>query len=246
MQQAVRRWGSAGRQINRNLKPMSRQFSLVAMLVAGGLVLVTGCYPQQPFYFHEKGDLSQYKGMATEIDYPDDHTPSIPDAQARLPAADALQPGAPRGLGMSLQDAMRMALANSKVMKYLGAAAINLAGSTGPQAPSYLLSNAGQAAPSIYDPALTETDGRFGVEAALSAFDTQLSVSSEWGKTDTPENLNTTFSTYGFPAVNISDTCSYQAKLQKVDAAGARWRSKTTSSISPATTPARNFPAPTR
>src|SRR5262245_15762122 len=50
---------------------MNRQFRKIWSLVLIASVLVSGCAPQQPFYFREDGDLSHYLGVATDIEYPD-------------------------------------------------------------------------------------------------------------------------------------------------------------------------------
>ena len=51
------------------------------------LAAFAGCQPQQPFYLkHVDCDLSHYKGVATEIEYPD------VDAQRLADAAGAKRP----------------------------------------------------------------------------------------------------------------------------------------------------------
>ena len=46
---------------------MSRPTPILSLL-GWSFLLLAGCHPQQPFYFNEKGDLSHYRGMATEIE----------------------------------------------------------------------------------------------------------------------------------------------------------------------------------
>ena len=58
-------------------------------VLAAVVVLVTGCKPSRPFYFFEDGDLSHYKGVATEIEYPDVQADTIPDVSALDRPADA-------------------------------------------------------------------------------------------------------------------------------------------------------------
>ena len=50
-------------------------------LVLGAALACTGCQPRQPFYFFDDGDLSHYKGMATEIDYPDVDAPRLAEVE---------------------------------------------------------------------------------------------------------------------------------------------------------------------
>ena len=74
--------------------------------------------------------------------------------------------------------------------------------------------------PSIYDPAIAESNPRGGVEAALSAFDTQFSLSSVWDKTDTPSFSFFPTGNGVFPLETMQDTNSFQAQLQKTNATG--------------------------
>lgn len=94
----------------------------------------------------------------TKIEYPDVEAP-IRD--------DTLTPIAPRTIrdlssltywDLTLEDAVRLALENSKILRDLGGTVVRTPDST----------------TSSVDPAIQETDPRFGVEAALSAFDAQL------------------------------------------------------------------------
>ncbi|MGD0515927.1 MAG: TolC family protein [Thermoguttaceae bacterium] len=189
---------------------MSRQSPLLIAVIAACFIVLAGCQPQQPFYFHEDKDLSHYKGMATEIEYPDVESCTLDDVQGAV-RPFSLQNNQPTSVwDLKLEEAIRNALTNNKIMRTIGGQV------QGP--PEFLLRNS-EAVPSIYDPALAESNPRSGVEAALSAFDTQFSLSSVWAKTDTP---SITF----FPGVNsiametMQDTNSFQAQLQKTNATG--------------------------
>ena len=58
-------------------------------LVLSASILATGCQPQQPFYCQEDGDLSHYLDVATEIEYPDVHEPSLDEVNNALGSAHA-------------------------------------------------------------------------------------------------------------------------------------------------------------
>jgi outer membrane protein TolC len=192
---------------------MRRQSPLIFAAIAAFFIILTGCQPQQPFYFHEDKDLSHYKGMATEIEYPDVDSCTLDDVQGAI-RPFSLQNKHPATVwDLKLEEAIRIALTNNKIMRSIGGQV------QGP--PEFLLRNS-EAVPSIYDPALAESNPRSGVEAALSAFDTQFSVSSIWGKSDTP---SITF----FPTLlglqkstleTMQDTASFQTQLQKTNATG--------------------------
>ena len=57
--------------------------------------------------------------------------------------------------------------------------------------PTFLTSNP-TAAPTIYDPAIAETDARFGINAGLSLFDPQWNTDLFWERNHEPRNVNPT------------------------------------------------------
>ncbi len=200
---------------------MIRQLPQIGGLLAG-LLLVTmlvGCNPQQPFYIHEDGDLSHLITQATEIEYPDVDQCSLDEvAGARAPATvmnfDDLTI-----TDITLEEAVRNALDNSKVMKSLGGVSYGSGGTQG--TPGALLSSP-DGAITTYTPAITESDPRYGTEAALAAFDTAFTSSVFWEKNDTPQNVTSTVSSFR-PEVYQQDLGTFQAKFQKTAATGATW-----------------------
>ncbi len=189
---------------------MCRQSPLPIAVIAACFVLLTGCHPQQPFYFHEDQDLSHYKGMATEIEYPDVESCTLSDVEGAL-RPFSLQNNQPKEVwDLKLEDAIRNALCNNKVMRSIGGQV------QGP--PEFLLRNS-QLAPTIYDPALAESNPRSGVEAALSAFDTQFSTKIYWNKNDEPRNVSPLAWDFMPPQLQ-QDLGTFQAQLQKTTATG--------------------------
>jgi outer membrane protein TolC len=78
----------------------------------------------------------------------------------------------------------------------------------------------------ILDPSLVETDPRFGVEAALSAFDAQLAMTGLFEKNDRAVNNNIlTGSTPGSPNRNkfLQDLNVFQTQIAKQSATGAEF-----------------------
>jgi len=195
---------------------MSRQTPFVGLVLTAVMVALTGCGPQQPFYFHRvDGDLAHYKGVATEIEYPDVEADRLADvAEAQRPFS--LVNKDPKNFWeLSLEEAMQIALSNNRVMRNIGGQVQGM--------PDFLLRNP-ELAPTIYGPALAEANPRTGAEAALSAFDTQLSSSVTWGMTDAPQNISGDPNlTILFPRVSEHDQGSFQAKLSKVTATGGQF-----------------------
>ena len=126
---------------------------------------------------------------------------------------------------LTLEEATQIAMANSKVIRFInpgdtlstGQVAINAA-------PEYLLGSSPDGVQTIYEPALRESDpgatGQPGVEAALSAFDAQLSSSLTWEKVDMPQNVNPAFVSLGSPSVDVEDRASFQTRISKTTATG--------------------------
>ena len=135
---------------------MPRFRSWISLLIVIAIAL-SGCRTRRP------PDLTPYAdagitGSLTQIESPD----------VEVPSRDSLFPVAPprtiRDMAevnywdITLEDTVRTALVNSKVLRDLGGTVVR-----SPETTTTSL-----------DPAIQETDPRFGVEGALSAFDAQL------------------------------------------------------------------------
>jgi outer membrane protein TolC len=210
---------------------MSRQFLIRSSI--GWLALcvaAVGCRPQQPYYFFEHKDMSHYLDVATTIDYPDVKNPTLDDVQKSLPPLTLDNPDPSKIWELSLEDAMKIALENSKVIRSLGGAAVgqnsvNLPGGGGAVAGQDLLLSQPGSASTTYEPALAESDARFGVEAALAAYDAQFTASMDWERHDTPLNVNTgnpSVAPY-FTDLRLEDVGNWQAQIQKTYMTGGTW-----------------------
>ena len=161
---------------------MRRQAPLVSIVITAVLAVLAGCHPQQPFYLKSVDcDLAHYKGVATEIEYPDVDADRLCDA-ANAAAPLSLINNKEREIwNLTLEEAIQIALKNNRVMRNIGGQV------QGP--PDFILRNP-SLVPTTYDPAIADTDPRTSAEAALSAFDTQFATSLLWERTDTPININ--------------------------------------------------------
>ena len=201
-----------------------------AMLTAI-VVLITGCQPSRPFYFFEDGDLSHYKGVATEVEYPDVNTDTIPDVSGSLPPLTLQNPEPKEFWPLRLEEAVRVTLENSKVFRTLGGQVQN---------PTFQVSLSPLNAQTVYAPAITESDPRFGVEGTLSNFDTQWSTSVFWQKNDHPVNTN-----FAGVLANVlqEDAAQFQTQLAKVTAAGDRVYFRNNTNYDMNNNPTNFFPA---
>ncbi len=191
---------------------MSRRTPLLAALISQMLLGMVGCHPQQPFYLGEDGDLSHYLGVATDIEYPDVAEESLAEVEGSVRPFSLDNPDQEKW-ELTLEEAVRTALANGSILRSIGGQI------QGP--PDFLLRNA-DLAPTVYDPAIIESNPRFGTEAALAAFDTQFTSSVFWEKNDAPRNSFAGLGTF-FPREARQDLGTFQAQLQKTTATGGTW-----------------------
>jgi len=210
---------------------MSRQFPHLRGAMSWALIVLLGlcgCHPQQPLYLFEDRDLSHYLDVATEIEYPDVEVESLGDVDGAVRPFSLDNSDPQETWELTLEEAVQHALANSKVMRSLGAQ--SLPGRQNLTMPDFLVRNPA-AAQTVYDPALTESNPRFGVEAALSAFDAQFVAGVQpndlrggetgigWAKTDQPQNFSAAVSPL-FPQVLQEDVGTFTAQLSKTAATG--------------------------
>ncbi|OHB68202.1 MAG: hypothetical protein A2V70_11705, partial [Planctomycetes bacterium RBG_13_63_9] len=205
---------------------MSRQLLLVGAAMAWAATLLTGlsgCRPQQPFYLFDDGDLSHYLDVATEIDYPDVDECPLADVEGAIRPFSLSNSDSRDIWNLNLDEAVRTAMENSKVIRSIGGRIQPMTPLGTVAMPDYLVRSP-EAASTVYDPALVESNPRFGTEAALSAFDTQFTSSVFWEKNDAPRNpLVFPGSEAVFPRVAKDDVGSFQVQLAKTAATGGQW-----------------------
>ena len=100
---------------------MSRHTPFVRLLAAALLAACAGCQPQQPFYLkHVDGDLSHYKGVATEIEYPDVEAQRLADVEGAKRPLSLMNNDPQQIWNLTLEEAVQTALANNKVIRNIG------------------------------------------------------------------------------------------------------------------------------
>ena len=162
---------------------MSRfQYTITLGILMLSLCLQSGCQPQQPLYLFEKGQYQKHLiTKATGIDYPDTEVTSLPETCKTMEPL-TLDNATPADYwDLTLEEAIQIALKNSKIIRTLNGVSFSKAGVAG--VPMTLLSTP-QGLGTVYDPALYESNPQAGVEAALSAFDGQLGAEATWTKSD--------------------------------------------------------------
>ena len=122
-----RPWGRSLRRADSGAPHLSHEHShesslpQILALVLSASILATGCQPQQPFYCKEDGDLSHYLDVATEIEYPDVDEPSLDEVELRSAPLTLKNTDNYEMWDLSLEEAVRITLCNSQVMRQLGA-----------------------------------------------------------------------------------------------------------------------------
>lgn len=157
--------------------------------------------PDPPAY--DESLIAEYAGRGLKIEDPapnvceDDDYLELPDSPDSInPDNINLESGY---WDLSLEEAIRLTLQNSEIMKNLG----------GVLRTPFAYS-------SIYDPAIVYTDGRYGEEAALSAFDATFGANAYFEKNDHRVN-NFTVGNNGYFQ---QDLHNYEVNLTKRNATG--------------------------
>jgi hypothetical protein len=148
-----------------------------------------------------------YEKVASEIEYPAESgcTQMNADESLASPHPWTIQTeGTPEYWEMSLEEAIHLTLANSKVLRDLGGAVVRAPASTR----------------TTLDPAVVETDPRTGIEAALSAFDAQWLTSTYWEKND--RALNNEFFGGGTRLL-FQDAAVFQTAITKTSVTGSQF-----------------------
>jgi outer membrane protein TolC len=212
---------------------MNRRFRSYVAIVTCGAVLAGGCSPSKPVYLFDDKDMSHYKGMATEIEYPDVESDRIDDVANAKDPLTLSNPEVTEIWDVTLEEAMRTALANSKVLRNLGGLLFTpgLPASNQTIAPTGVLLQTqgqnlngqslgtGQTSQTIYNPAMQESNTANGVEAALSQFDAFLDSQMYWQHNNFPQNQHFT----GFqPIVFEQNFAQQNLEIGKVTATGSR------------------------
>jgi outer membrane protein TolC len=187
--------------------------------------LLSGCSPVDRFRaWRDSSETSYYQNFVTQIEFPDIQTQPQQEAVQTI---DPLSLQNPRDLptfDLTLQDAIRLALESSDVLRNLGGTVVP----------------APQGRPTEYDPALTELNPLGGTQAALAAFDATVNSQLFWQKTDPPA-LGDANNFQNLFILGFGQTQGvYQHGVQKQTASGATYALR--SNVNYSRFPVRNNP----
>ena len=206
------------------MPPVHRTIRTTWVILTSVSLLAGGCAPRQPFYFFEDGDLSHYVGAIQKLEYPDTEQQPLDEAAGTTEPLTLTNAKFDQIWELSLEEAVRTSLENGKVLRNLGGRFASFGGPR-PQTgePPVSLLTAPGLTPSIYDPAIAETDPFRGVESALAAFDAQVSASSTWESGNRPQNVDPIFQTFLFVPVLKTVNGTNSVGLTKRTATGAQF-----------------------
>ena len=170
--------------------------TLLCLLILGGCRI-----RQQPSFSQPCVDC---KTSFTQIEYPDIADSAVDDAsefqtQAPPTIANFYEQEA---MPLTLEEAVELALLNSNVLQKLGGRVLA----------------SPQGTPTVYDPAILETNPFQGAEAALSAFDAQFTGSANFVHSE--RLFNNLFFGAGANSL-VSNNGDYRAELSKTTASGS-------------------------
>ena len=139
---------------------MRQRITIAALIL---LMCAPGCRSKP---LKSDRDVRPFQPFLQQIEYPDVKCASYAgisgDLMSTPPPPSVRHPEETPKWELTLEEVIRIALSNSQVIRDLG---------------GRVVAQPSDATPTVFDPALQETDPRFGVEAALSAFDAQFFTS---------------------------------------------------------------------
>ncbi len=186
---------------------LSRPYRWTSWLCAASMA-VTGCSPVRKFKFNSDGK-SYHQAFATQIEYPNVKSCLDPDVLAAPTPLAIENPADVPAWEIKLDEAVRMALQRSDILRSIGGSIV--------QSPI--------SSRSVYDPALAESNPLGGVDAALSAFDAQVTSELFWQKNDRPSNIDPGFAFFS-PPVFLQTAANFQSQIAKRTATGASFAAR--------------------
>jgi Outer membrane efflux protein len=180
-------------------------------IVAGciGSTVLAGCNTTNRFRaWKDSSQTSYFQSFITQVEYPDLHVPIDAGVSQSLLPFSIENPSELQTFDLSLRDAVQTALQSSDVLRNIGG--------------SVVAAPLGQV--TSYDAALSDLNPLGGVEAALAAFDAQVTSRLSWQKNDRPINFDASGGAGNFfVPINIQTQGIFTNQIQKRTATGAQY-----------------------
>ncbi len=172
---------------------------LLRLVCAGALAVHAGCRSRPNLSSDDA--WPDYRVLAAAIEYPDVDVPGRTGLLEIPPPASAGGEEPPEIWPLALRDAIQITLANSEVIRDIGGRVVSAPASVA----------------TVYAPATSETDPRFGPEAALAAFDAQFLTLMGWEKQNRVYN---NFFYSGGAIARLEDNALFEMEIKKQAATG--------------------------
>lgn len=180
-------------------------------IIAGciGSTILAGCNTTNRFRaWKDSSQTSYFQSFITQVEYPDLHAPIDSGVSQSLLPLSIENPSQLPTFELSLRDAVQTALQSSDVLRSIGGSVV-----TAPQGQS-----------TSYDNALSDLNPNAGVEAALAAFDAQVTSRLSWQKNDRPVNFDASGGAGNFfVPINVQTQGIFTNQIQKRTATGAQY-----------------------
>ncbi|MCA9132689.1 MAG: TolC family protein, partial [Planctomycetales bacterium] len=178
------------------------------------LVVASGCTPLKKFQFGDtrQSAASYHTTLATQIEYPNVRSSLQPEVVSTPQPLTIENPADLQSRDIELDEAIQIALANSDILRSLGGSVV---------------STSALGSRTVFDPAITESNPLGGVEAALSAFDTQAAGQLFWNVNDRPNNIQINPILQQFQRTAYQETAAtFNYELAKRTATGATFSAR--------------------
>jgi outer membrane protein TolC len=177
----------------------------VGHLLTAGALFAPACAHYSPTPQHALGvDAAHYSHLAKQIEFPDVATASAETPATTPPPLSILSGETDQFLDLSLEEAIHLGLIHSQVLRDLGGLVL--------RQPDLVRGR--------QDPSIAETDPRFGIQGALSAFDASFSTSTSYENNDRAVN-NVFFG--GGTRLLTQNFWTMQSQLSKTSATGTQF-----------------------
>lgn len=192
------------------MEPQTLRFTILAV------VLFCGCLhrPVAPDTMVTDSDNSHYQSLAKQVEVPEEPSEPIHFAAAQPDMVRVTPPPMSLAteetdeyLDLTLEDTLRMAFENAQILRDLGGTVLRIP----------------DGARTKGDPSIIETDPRFGIEGALSAYDATFTSNFSFEKND--RALNNVFFGGGVRKLK-QDFSTWQSQIAKTSATGTQFALK--------------------
>lgn len=200
---------------------MGRFLTISIIWLALASAVFSGCSTLPKSEPEEVASAPEYPQTQLELDVPA-VAKEVSETDTTVAPITLSEKDPPPYWELRLEDSIRIALQNSKVMRDLGAQVL--------RAPA--------SARTVLDPAIVETDPRYGVDAALSAFDATFASTGYFEKND--RAINNSFFGGGTRLLQ-QDLNVYQTQISKRTATGSEFTVRNNTEYNANNAPANLF-----